>query len=98
MQVSFRLLSNAMIIAKYKQTINEAYLAEQHVARDNYMEELKEIRERYTPLYASLQKDTNTFWEDVKEETGIIDESQYAILEDGTLTQVNPLTGGLWDL
>ncbi len=96
MQISFRLLSQAIIIGKYKKSLDEEYSQEREKIRQTYLLHMKRLREEYAPKYRSLEVESDLLWDGVKEETGIENGEAYRILDDGTVTPVNTLNGDLW--
>lgn len=98
MQVSFYLVAQAMLVARMKEQLDQAYLEAQKEAKQKYMRSLTMIREEYIPLYAVLQQEIDLFWDDVKEEVGIEDERFYSVLEDGAVVRTTGLCGELWEL
>jgi hypothetical protein len=98
MQVSFRLLAQAKLLAKTKEHLDKEYSEEREHAKQRYMLHLNKIREEYVPAYAAMQRELNVFWEEVKEETGIEDERYYSVIDDGSVIRTTSLCGGLWDL
>ncbi len=98
MQVSFRLLAQAQLLLKTKEHLDKQYIKEQGYATQKYMLHLQKVKDEYTPAYMALQRELNLLWEEVKQETGINNVRDYAILEDGFLVRTDSFCGDLWGL
>ncbi len=98
MQVSFRLLAQAKLIAISKTMLDEEYITAQKEATQQHVADLNRLRKEYMPMYSALRREMDLLWEEIKEETGIEDEQHYAVLEDGSLVRTSGLCGGLRDL
>ncbi len=98
-QVSFRLLSQAMLIARVKKDLDREYEGkrgeiEEHL-NQKYVAYISKLHEEIAPKYKALEHELELLWDEIQKETGVGDHKSYALMEDGHLTPVNVLTGDL---
>ena len=91
MKVSFKLLAEAKLLKHKKETLDHLYMKDKQEAKQIYFEDLRKLREQYTPLYNSLQEEIDNFWLDVQNETGWSNSHKLNILDSGELVHNNSI-------
>lgn len=93
MQISFRLLCQAKLLRATRENLDAEYEEAKERAKQVYMAELMKAQREYAPYYASLKREIEFFWREVRKETGVQNTDEHSVLESGALVHNDKLTG-----
>ena len=86
MKVSFRVLSQIMLINGTVKQTDQAYLAKAERIKQDYLYAMTKLRYEFDPYYRSINQELQRVLQEVEEETGLdLSSGRYVLLETGDI-------------